>query len=92
MIQFTTPTVTLTLPDTATEDLTQATKLVMTFQSGGRKVEKELPDLIVTAHSVGAELTQSETALLKVGECGVMANWVIVPLRISSSVCSSRST
>ena len=82
--QFTTPTVTIAIPEESGIDLTQATKLVLTFEAGDRKVEKTGEDLTITAHTVGAELTQQESSQLRVGPCFVTANFLIAGKRGST--------
>lgn len=78
MTQYTTPTFTLTLPDTV--DLTLATDIIVTFasQNGIILCEKSGADLDVSAHSIDVWLAQEETARFPTGSICIQVNWTNV--------------
>ena len=75
MIRYTTPTFTLTLPDTV--DLTEATNVYAAFAMPGKGdvLRKTGTDLDVTAHQVDVFLSQEETALFRPGTVLIQLNW-----------------
>lgn len=73
MVQATTPTFILTLPDTV--DLTQANHIVWTLEQGKSKISKSDDDLTFDAHTVTVSLTQEETLRLAKGTAQMQLNW-----------------
>lgn len=73
MVQATTPTFVLTLPETV--DLTQAQNLYFTMKQGCVTVQKETADLTVDGQTVSVYLTQSETLQFGVGNASLQLNW-----------------
>ena len=71
----TTPTFTLTLPQSFEGDLTTAKNVYATFQSGYKSVTKEGEDLEITTRSVSVFLSQEETLSFGVGEVEIQLNW-----------------
>jgi hypothetical protein len=75
MTQGTTPTFTLTLPNTV--DLTQAAAMVFTMSQGSAVVEKEENDLSITEHAVEVYLTQADTLKFQIySEAKIQLNWI----------------
>ncbi len=73
MVRYTTPTFTLTLPDSV--DLTQATNVYVTFAKGDNKMTKTDEEIEVSAHSVDVYLSQEETAAFTSGLVQIQMNW-----------------
>lgn len=74
MTQATTPTFTLTLPDTV--DLTEAASVYFTLEQGQTKIRKTGADLNITAHQVDVYLSQAESKDLWAGSASLQLNWV----------------
>lgn len=73
MIRYTTPTVTLTLPNEV--DLTTADNVYVTFAKQDGVITKTGEDLTVSAHQVEVALTQRETATFKGARVAIQVNW-----------------
>ena len=73
MVQATTPTFVLTLPNTV--DLTQTHNLYFTMKQGGVSVQKSTDDLTVDGYTVSVYLSQSETLKVGVGTAQIQLNW-----------------
>ena len=74
MIQGTTPTFVLTLPQTV--DLTEAEHVMFSMTQGSAVVEKTDADLTVTANTVSVLLTQAETLRFSIySEAKIQLNW-----------------
>ena len=69
----TTPTFTLTLPETV--DLSEAQNVYATFRSVHATVTKTGADLDVTEHTVDIYMDQEETLKFGVGTVEVQLNW-----------------
>lgn len=73
--QGTTPTFVLTLPEGY--DLTQASKVTASFRCSGVQVDVETPDLVLTATTATAQLTQEQTLAWEHGSAlKVQLNWL----------------
>lgn len=72
--QYTTPTFTLTFSDQAL-DLTQASNVYVTFQSGNHILTKNGNDLTVQAKQIDVYLNQEETSHFNLGGVKIQANW-----------------
>ena len=93
--QFTTPTFSLTFSE-QTLDLTQATNVYVTFQSGDYVLTKTGSDLEVQAKQIDVYLSQSETSRFKPCMVKIQANWTtstgdraasnVVPYQISEQL------
>jgi len=75
IVRGTTPTFTLTFPDTV--DLTEADNVYVTFTSGDIVMTKTGTDLDVTAHEISVYLTQEETFSFGIGNIEIQANWTV---------------
>ena len=73
MHRGTTPTFTLTVPDTF--DLTECENIYATFQQNGSSVTKSGDDIEASAHSVDVYLDQSETLLFCTGTVNIQMNF-----------------
>ena len=74
--RYTTPDLTLTIPNTTVPDLTEAENVYVTFADGNKEIyTKTGDDLIVTAYSVDVYLSQEETAAFRTGRITVTMNW-----------------
>lgn len=75
MIRATTPTFTLTLPETSNVDLTEASKVYFTISQGSFALNKLVTP--TDAHTVEVDLTQDESLNLKDGKSAdIQLNWV----------------
>ena len=74
MVQATTPTFILTLPDTV--DLTLAKTIVFTITQGSLKITKTEEYLTYTEHVVSVYFTQEETLKFTKGTARLQLNWV----------------
>lgn len=73
MVQATTPTFVLNLPDTV--DLTQAANVYFALKQGCVLIEKETDDLTIESHTVYVALSQAETLRLAGGMARIQLNW-----------------
>lgn len=73
MVQATTPTIIINLPDDGTVDLTQAHTIVFSLSQGPTTIKKTITD--ATAHSVSVFLSQEDTLKLNRGKAQVQLNW-----------------
>ena len=74
--RYTTPDLTLTIPDTTEPDLTEADNVYVTFEDAKKEVFTKTGDaLIVEAHAVDVYLSQEETAFFRPGIITVTMNW-----------------
>ena len=74
MVQATTPTFVLTLPNTV--DLTEAERVIFTLIQKPNVITKEGADLEITAHTVSVYLTQSDTVGFIEGTAKIQLNWL----------------
>ena len=75
MVRYTTPTFTLTLPDSV--DLTMASNVYVTFAkaNGGVVITKTGEALEVSEHQVDVYLNQEETGAFSMGIVKIQLNW-----------------
>lgn len=73
MVQATTPTFILTLPNDI--DLGEAAHVYFTLRQNGSVIEKSDTDLTIDANEVSVYLTQAETVKLSVGTALIQLNW-----------------
>ena len=73
MVQATTPTFILTLPDTV--DLSQAVNIYFSFRQKNVIIEKSGDDLTVDGQTVSVYLSQAETLHLVSGAAQIQLNW-----------------
>lgn len=71
MVQATTPTIIMELPDTV--DLTEAQTVVFTLTQGCTLIQKVIED--AEAQSVSVYLSQEETLGLRNGNAQIQLNW-----------------
>ena len=73
MVQATTPTFVLTLPNDM--DLSEAAHVYFTLKQKNAEIVKEDTDLIIDGNEVSVYLTQAETVKLSVGTALLQLNW-----------------
>ena len=73
MVQATTPTFILTLPDTV--DLSQAANIYFSLRQKNVIIEKSNDDLTVDGQTVSVYLSQAETLQLVPGAAQIQLNW-----------------
>lgn len=73
MVQATTPTFILTLPDTV--DLSQAANIYFSLRQKNVIIEKSNDDLTVDGQTVSVYLSQAETLQLVSGAAQIQLNW-----------------
>lgn len=73
MIQATTPTFILSVPETV--DLTEASSVYFSLRQGQVYVEKTGSDIDVYAHEVDVYLSQAETIQFAEGPAQMQLNW-----------------
>ena len=73
MVQATTPTFILTLPDTV--DLSQAANIYFSLRQKNVLIEKTGDDLTVDGQTVSVYLSQAETLQLVSGAAQIQLNW-----------------
>jgi hypothetical protein len=73
MVQATTPTFILTLPDTV--DLSQAANIYFSLRQKNVNIEKSNDDLTVDGQTVSVYLSQEETLQLVSGAAQIQLNW-----------------
>lgn len=76
--RFTTPTFVLNFSAVQNLDLTEATNVYVTFNSGRNNVlTKTSEDLTINEKSISVYLTQVETGIMS-GDVEIQANWTMV--------------
>ena len=73
MVQATTPTFILTLPDTV--DLSEAANIYFSLRQKNVIIEKSNDDLTVDGQTVSVYLSQAETLQLVSGAAQIQLNW-----------------
>lgn len=73
MVQGTTPTFILTLPNTI--DLTAVKNLYFTLEQGNVKLDKNGEDLSVEGQEISVYLSQNETLMFSPGRANLQLNW-----------------
>ena len=73
MVQATTPTFVLTLPNTV--DLSLAQNIYFTLRQGATVIEKTGADLTIDGQTVSVYLSQTETLNLYEGQALLQLNW-----------------
>lgn len=73
MVQATTPTFVLNLPDTV--DLTQAANVYFALRQGFVLIEKKTDELTIEPHTVYVTLSQAETLRLASDMARIQLNW-----------------
>ena len=73
MVQATTPTFVLTLPDTV--DLTEPSHFYFTLRQGNIRIEKSDSDLVIDGQTISVYLSQAETLTLTPGIVKLQLNW-----------------
>lgn len=73
MVQGTTPTFILTLPDTI--DMAAISNMYFTLEQGEVKLTKKGDDLSIDGHDVLVFLSQEETLKFKTGRALLQLNW-----------------
>ena len=84
MVQATTPTFVLTLPDTV--DLSQASNVYFTLQQNNTILTKSTDDLTIDGQQVSVYLSQEETLPLLGGTVKIQLNWTYAD---ESRACSN---
>lgn len=84
MVQATTPTFVLTLPDTV--DLSQAANIYFSLRQKNVIIEKTDDDLTVDGQTVSVYLSQAETLQLVPGAAQIQLNWTYAN---SARACSN---
>ena len=87
MVQATTPTFILTLPNDI--DLDQAAHVYFTLRQNGSVIEKSDSDLTINANEVDVYLSQTETLKLSIGAARLQLNWTYAN---GSRACSTIAT
>ena len=73
MVQATTPTFILTLPQNI--DLGEAAHVYFTLKQNDTEIEKSDADLAIDENEVSVYLSQAETLMLSVGRARIQLNW-----------------
>lgn len=73
MVQATTPTFILTLPQNI--DLGEAAHVYFTLKQNDTEIEKSDADLTIDENEVSVYLSQAETLMLSVGRARIQLNW-----------------
>lgn len=73
MVQYTTPTFILTLPNTV--DLSLVQNLYFTLTQGKTELQKAGDSLVVEGQTVSVYLSQDETKLFNSGKASLQLNW-----------------
>ena len=87
MVQATTPTFVLTLPQDI--DLGEAAHVYFTLRQNGSVIEKSDTDLTIDANEVEVYLPQEETLKLSIGAARLQLNWTYAN---GSRACSTIAT
>lgn len=73
MVQATTPTFVLTLPNTV--DLTEIENMYFNLQQNGTVIKKTGEDLVIDGQTVSVYLSQAETLQILSGTASIQLNW-----------------
>lgn len=73
MVQGTTPTFILTLPNTV--DLTAVSNLYFSLEQGSTKLQKTGSSLSIDGQNISVYLTQAETLKFNTGRANLQLNW-----------------
>jgi hypothetical protein len=73
MVQGTTPTFILTLPNTV--DLTAIKNMYFSLEQGSTRLRKEGADLQINGQDISVYLTQAETLKFNTGRANLQLNW-----------------
>lgn len=73
MVQATTPTFVLTLPNTV--DLTQIENMYFSLQQNGTVIKKTGEDLVIDGQTISVYLSQEETLPILSGKASIQLNW-----------------
>lgn len=73
MVQFTTPTFILTLPEEV--DLSVARNVYFTLTQGNKEITKTGDSLVIDGQTVSVYLDQAETGQLVSGKAFIQLNW-----------------
>lgn len=73
MVQFTTPTFILTLPNDV--DLSQASNVFFTLTQGKTEINKSGDSLVIDGQTVSVYMTQEETGRFVNGKASLQLNW-----------------
>lgn len=87
MVQATTPTFVLTLPQDI--DLGEAAHVYFVLKQNGATIEKSDTDLTIDANEVEVYLSQAETLKLSIGAARLQLNWTYTN---GSRACSTIAT
>ena len=87
MVQATTPTFIMTLPDTV--DLSLAANIYFSLKQGKVEIQKENDALVVDGQTVSVYLTQAETLQLSAGSAHLQLNWTYAD---GSRACTNVAT
>ena len=87
MVQATTPTFVLTLPQDI--DLGEAAHVYFTLRQNGATIEKSDSDLTIDENEVEVYLSQEETLKLSIGAARLQLNWTYAN---GSRACSTIAT
>ena len=74
MVQYTTPTFILTLPNTV--DLSEAESIYFSIAQGKLEIVKTGESLVLDGQNVSIYMTQEETGKFASGKASVQLNWV----------------
>ena len=73
MVQATTPTFVLTLPEDV--DLSEASNIYFTLRQRNVQINKTGDDLVIDGQTISVYLEQSETLLIEAGRAQLQLNW-----------------
>lgn len=73
MVQATTPTFVLTLPEEV--DLSQASNIYFTLRQKGVQINKTVDEIVIDGQTVSVYLSQSETISIQAGIAQLQLNW-----------------
>lgn len=88
MYRGTTPTYTLTLPETV--DLTEATEVIVTFATTNHEIllEKHLADVEIELNTISVWISQEESLLFPIGLIEIQVNWTYVSGEHTDRACT----
>jgi len=87
MVQATTPTFILTLPDTV--DLSLAANIYFSLRQVNLEIQKKNEDLVVDGQTVSVYLSQAETLQFQYGSAQIQLNWTYAD---GSRACTNIAT